>query len=397
MKVAVGPANQNWMRMRPVGDLDQSAGNRQVERDRAAWRPGRSSGTHVKADKGLMDTRRALRWESNRRLMAYSAAVMYGGATLIDAVEAAIPGGQTFSLVPGIGALVLVALLVAVGPRLPLPVMVALGPLGVAGIALALSTTSGTTDGAILYSWPVLWEAYFFGRRGTILIIVCVGIAHALALVAMADGAGNLDRWIDVMASVTVIGTVVEILASRNRMLVERISGEARVDELTGLLNRRGFDERARTELAWAQRERTSLAVVCFDLDFFKSVNDEFGHEMGDLVLARLAECFRREARQIDVVARMGGEEFVALLPGAGLDAARGFAERVRLALHGSAPAGAPRVTVSAGAASAVAPERVEQLLKAADMALYAAKAQGRDRTVLDRPATVADGGSPAG
>jgi diguanylate cyclase (GGDEF)-like protein len=335
-----------------------------------------------------MEIGRPLRWESNRRLMAYSAAVMYGGATLIDAVEAAIPGGQTFSLLPGIGALVLVALLIAVGPRLPLPVMVALGPLGVAGIAVALSTTSGTTDGAILYSWPVLWEAYFFGRRGTILIVVCVGIAHALALVAMPDGAGNLDRWIDVMASVVVIGTVVEILASRNRMLVERISGEARVDELTGLLNRRGFDERAGTELAHARRESTSLAVICFDLDFFKRVNDEFGHEVGDLVLTNVAECFRREARQIDVVARMGGEEFVALLPGAGLEEARSFAERVRVALQRSAPDGVPRVTASAGAAATVAPERLEDLMKAADMALYAAKAEGRNRTVLDAPAS---------
>jgi diguanylate cyclase (GGDEF)-like protein len=319
---------------------------------------------------------------------------MYGGATLIDAVESAIPGGQTFSLAPGVGALLLVILLIVLGPRLPMPAMVALGPLGVAGIALALGTTSGATDGAILYAWPVLWEAYFFGRRGTVLIIVCVGVAHALALMAMPNDAGNLDRWLDVMASVTVIGTVVEILASRNRMLVERISGEARVDELTGLLNRRGFDERARTELARARRERASLAAVCFDLDYFKGVNDEFGHEVGDLVLARLGACFRRESRQVDVVARMGGEEFVALLPDAGLNEARIFADRVRAALQESTPDGEPRVTASAGVATAVAPARLDQLTKAADMALYAAKGQGRNRTVLDRRGSV---GSSAG
>jgi diguanylate cyclase (GGDEF)-like protein len=324
--------------------------------------------------------------------MAYSAAVMYGGAMLIDAVESAVPGGQTFSLVPGIGALVLVVLLLAFGSRLPIAAMVALGPIGVAGIALALGTTSGTTDGAILYSWPVLWEAYFFGRRGTILIIASIGVAHGLALIAMPDDAGNLDRWIDVMASVTVIGTVVEILASRNRRLLARISDEARVDDLTDLLNRRGFEERARIELAWARREEISLAVVCFDLDSFKSVNDEFGHEIGDLVLVRFAECFRHESRRVDVAARMGGEEFVALLPGADLDEAHLFAERVRMAFERTAPEGAPRVTASAGAAAEVAPERLERLLKSADMALYAAKAQGRNRTVLGRPATVAAG-----
>jgi diguanylate cyclase (GGDEF)-like protein len=316
--------------------------------------------------------------------MAYSAAVMYGGATLIDAIESAIPGGQTFSLLPGFGALFFVSVLVVFGPRLPMPLMVALGPLGVAGIALALGTTSGATDGAILYAWPVLWEAYFFGRRGTILIIACVGVAHALALIALPDGSGNLDRWLDVMASVTVIGTVVEILASRNRALVGRIANEARVDELTGLLNRRGFEERARTELARARRERAALAVVSFDLDYFKRVNDEFGHEMGDIVLVRLAECFRSVAREIDVVARMGGEEFVVLLPGAGIDDARDFAERIRTEFVASAGDGAPRVTASAGAASAVGPESLEELLRAADMALYAAKAQGRNRTAIN-------------
>ena len=329
---------------------------------------------------------------SHRRLMAYSAAVMYGGATLIDAVEAAIPGGQTFSLLPGVLALVLVTLLVTVGPRLPTPVMVALGPLGVAGIAVAVGSTSGVTDGAILYAWPVLWEAYFFGRRGTILVIASVGVAHGLALMAVPDGSANLDRWLDVMATVIVIGTVVEILAARNRMLVERITNEARVDGLTGLLNRRGFEERARTELARSRREGTPLAVVSFDLDHFKHVNDEFGHETGDAVLVRLADCFGAEAREIDVVARMGGEEFVALLPGAGLGEGRGFADRVRARLVSSAGAAAPRVTASAGVASAVAPERLEGLLKAADMALYAAKAQGRNRTAASGSGVAAAG-----
>ena len=313
--------------------------------------------------------------------MAYSAAVMYGGAVLIDAVESAIPGGQTFSLLPGLLALVLVALLVAFGPRLPMPAMAALGPLGVAGIAVAVGTTSGVTDGAILYSWPVLWEAYFFGRRGTILIVASVGIAHGLALIALPADSANLDRWLDVMASVTVIGTVVEILGARNRRLVEQISDEARVDELTGLLNRRGFEERTAAELARARRDRAPLAVVSFDLDYFKRINDEFGHEAGDTVLVRLADCFRAEAREIDVVARMGGEEFVALLPGADPDDAHGFAERIRVRLAASAGDGSPRVTTSAGVASAIAPERLEELLKAADMALYAAKARGRDRT----------------
>jgi diguanylate cyclase (GGDEF)-like protein len=357
---------------------------------------GAVKGHNDEVDNHLVRSTDANSWQDSRHLMAYTAAGMFAGATVIDSAETAIPGGQTFSIAPGIGALVLVLALVAVGPRLPLPVMAALGPLGVAGIALALGTTSGPGDGAILYSWPVLWEAYFFGRRGTVAIIACVGVAHGIALAEMPDGAGNVDRWIDVMAPVTVIGTVVEILAARNRRLLARISDEARVDELTGLLNRRGFEERAGVEIARSRRERTPLAVACFDLDFFKRVNDEFGHDVGDRVLAHLAACFRREARGVDLVARMGGEEFVALLPDTDAEEAGRFADRVRDALQASSPDGAPRVTASAGVAAAVAPERIDQLTRAADMALYAAKAQGRNRTVLEGRCRT-DVASPAG
>jgi diguanylate cyclase (GGDEF)-like protein len=323
--------------------------------------------------------------EFDKRLMAYSAAVMYGGAVLIDFIETLVPGGQSFSLVPGVGALVLVGLLLLFGRRLPAAALAALGPLGVVGIAVAVGTTNVPGDGAILYTWPVLWEAYFFGRRGTVLIIACVAVGHGLALLSMPAGAGNLDRWIDVMASVTIIGTVVEILAARNRVLVRRISEEARIDELTGLLNRRGFDERATTELARARRAGTSIAVVTFDLDFFKRVNDEFGHDAGDRVLQRFADCLRAERRGTDVVARMGGEEFLALLPGSDLEEAHAFAERIRETLKSSPGPDSIRITVSAGLAAAVAPESIEPVLKAADMALYAAKSQGRDRAVAGR------------
>lgn len=326
--------------------------------------------------------------DQQKRLMARSAAVMFGTAVIIDLVESAIPGGESFSLAPGFGALVFAALLVLFGSRLPLGAMAALGPIGVALIAYALATTKGAGDGAVLYMWPVLWEAYFFGRRGAILIVLCVGVAHGLALLAMPHG-GNLDRWIDVMVSVTVVAAVVELLATRNRGLVWRISREARVDELTHLLNRRGFDERAEIELARARREDASLGVVAFDLDHFKRVNDEFGHEVGDRVLINLAECFRSEMRETDVAARMGGEEFVALLPGADLEESRDFAERVRRTLRSAEQPGVPMVTVSAGADAAIAPLGIEQLLKRADMALYAAKSRGRDRTVIDGSRTL--------
>jgi diguanylate cyclase (GGDEF)-like protein len=184
---------------------------------------------------------------------------------------------------------------------------------------------------------------------------------------------------------VTVVGVVVQLLSIRNRELLEKITAEARVDELTQLLNRRGFDEAVERELARASRQASSIGVALFDLDFFKRVNDEFGHETGDRVLQRFAECLRSSLRAGDLAARMGGEEFVALLPGANLEETREYSERVRraLALASDHP-GIPGITVSAGASAAVAPPSIEEPLRRADTALYAAKARGRDRTVLD-------------
>ncbi len=185
------------------------------------------------------------------------------------------------------------------------------------------------------------------------------------------------------IASIAVVATVVELLMIRNQRLLGRLAQEARADNLTGLLNRRGFGERAAIELARSKREHAPLGLVSFDLDNFKVVNDEWGHDVGDRVLIATARSFESELREIDVLARMGGEEFVALLPGAEIAEAESLAERIREALFVAHHPDLPRVTVSAGVASARAPEDIEHLLKAADRALYAAKGSGRNRTVV--------------
>jgi GGDEF domain-containing protein len=256
----------------------------------------------------------------SKRLMAYTAAAMYGGAAFVGLLEGAIPGGQRFSLLPALGALVVVIPLLFVGPRLPLPALAALGPIGAALIAASLATTEGHGDGAVLYMWPVLWTSYFFGRRGTILIVAWIGVVDALALASMSSGPAGIDRWLDVMVTVGIVAAVVDYLAEHNRKLVVGLSAEARVDKLTGVLNRRGFDERVEVELEHSRREGGSVAVVSFDLDHFKRVNDDWGHDAGDRVLARLGSVLQGQSRGTDVVARLGGEEFAALLPGSGLD-----------------------------------------------------------------------------
>jgi len=322
-----------------------------------------------------------------KRLMALSAAAMFAGATLVALVEATTPGGADFSIVPALGALVFVVILVSSGERLPLWALASLGPIGAALIGVAIATTDTAGDGAVLYVWPTLWMAYFFGRLGGVVIAGTVGVVHAIALLSLPAGMGYLDRWLDVMASVIVVVGVVCVLQERNERLLRRLGLEARLDRLTGLLNRRGFEERAGIELQRAHRDRASLAVASFDIDHFKHVNDEWGHEVGDRVLAQLGDVFRVVSRGTDVVSRVGGEEFVALLPDCTVEDARTYAERVRAGFAEIGGADLPHGTVSAGVTAAVAPAEIEPMLQVADTALYAAKAGGRDRTVVAPPA----------
>jgi diguanylate cyclase (GGDEF)-like protein len=322
---------------------------------------------------------------SRKSAMVLSAAAMYGGATAAGLIEAAIPGGTAFSLVPGLAALALLPFLVIYGPRLPEAVLAGLGPLGVAGIGLALATTEGTTDGAVLYVWPVLWGSVFFGRNAAIGIVGWVGVVQAVVLISLPAGAGNVDRWIDVMISMSVVALVAHVLAARNEELVRKLAAEARIDSLTGLLNRRGFDERAGVELRRAQREQTPIAVVSFDIDYFKRVNDEWGHETGDRMLAHLGDVFREQTRGTDLVARMGGEEFVALLSSANVAEGHAYSERVRAAFTDVDGLDLPRATISVGVTAGAAPGELDTLLQVADSALYEAKCSGRDRTIVHR------------
>ena len=179
------------------------------------------------------------------------------------------------------------------------------------------------------------------------------------------------------------------MLSLNNRQLLGRLAAEARVDQLTGVLNRRGFEEHAEVELERAGREGYYLGAATFDIDYFKRVNDEWGHETGDRVLECLGTVLSAETRAPDVVARLGGEEFVALLARADHRQTRAYAERVRRAFATAADLDLPPVTVSAGVTAALAPGSVEELVRAADSALYAAKRGGRNRTVVHETAAL--------
>lgn len=319
---------------------------------------------------------------SKTRLAARTAAGIYAGAAFIGLLESAIPGGEHVAALPSVVALGIALFIFVVGVHLPMRALFILGPLGTVLIAVAVGSTLGPGDGAILYVWPVLWTAYFFGTRGAIASVATTGVAHALAVWALgADG--SIDRWIDVTASVIVVAVVVRLLMHRNDTLVAQLEQQADTDKLTGLLNRRGFENHAAAELRRARRAGGWVAVVAFDIDHFKHVNDEWGHETGDRILEAAGRALSGQARESDVVGRFGGEEFVVLLPGTDSAGGMRFAERCREAIRLVDEGSLPEVRASAGVAAAVAPESIDRLLQDADAALYAAKWAGRDRTIV--------------
>lgn len=162
----------------------------------------------------------------------------------------------------------------------------------------------------------------------------------------------------------------------------------ASTDGLTGALARRAFREEAARALALAQRHRHEVSCIAFDLDHFKTINDTHGHAVGDAVLAGSAATCRDLLRQSDVFGRVGGEEFAVLLPHTGRQAALGVAEKLREGIAAQRFDGADgpfAVSASFGIAAAAPSGDIDALLRAADEALYAAKATGRNRCVVNQ------------
>ena len=126
---------------------------------------------------------------------------------------------------PGFVAVGLLVLLLAGGTRLPTVVLAAFGPIGTVLIGIALATSPGPGDGAVLYLWPVLWVAYFFGRTGTILIVATVAVVQAGVLIALPPESSYFDRWFDVVVSVGVVGAVVQMLSGRNAGAAQALCG----------------------------------------------------------------------------------------------------------------------------------------------------------------------------
>jgi diguanylate cyclase (GGDEF)-like protein len=219
----------------------------------------------------------------------------------------------------------------------------------------------------------------------TLAILVCL---CEVLLTYVSGSRYSLGWYGGRVLTVVAAGVVVFAMLSSVRRIATQAQHHADHDALTGLANRRRAFEELDRRVARAHLDRQPLSVVSLDLDHFKSINDRYGHETGDLVLQAVAGALTRTSRAADLVARMGGEEFLVLLPATGQDGALVAADHLRQAVSSLVlPQLDHGVTASLGTATLLGSDAdTFDLLRRADEALYAAKEAGRDRTVVAAP-----------
>jgi diguanylate cyclase (GGDEF)-like protein len=239
---------------------------------------------------------------------------------------------------------------------------------------------------AMVLIYPLLLYPVHGKKVGTILLVVY----SVLVLATMIFG---MERWgltemesaarlISVSVALVFGGSIIFYLEYTKEEALDKLHDESITDSLTGLWNRKMFDQVLSMELSKSQRHQFPLSMILLDLDHFKSINDTYGHQVGDTVLKEFSERLVSHKREGDTVARWGGEEFVMLLPNTTVDAA----EKVAFALVDlvrSAPfRDVESVTVSAGVGEMAADLGIEENFNRVDEALYEAKSTGRDRYV---------------
>ena len=231
----------------------------------------------------------------------------------------------------------------------------------------------------LLRRWPTIFVPMLHGA------IFLFPMALASLSLDIDGSRSPATRWAAVFAIevvLYVVGAAFIVLVLAKDRAVRAYKVAAATDTLTGLLNRRGFFESAADVVSASRASKRPVSVLAFDLDHFKSINDNFGHGMGDTMLQLFASVARKTMRSSDVIGRIGGEEFVAVLSGTPAEAGIA-AERVRAAFETATldPKNqGVRATVSIGVACGPADIAVDQLITRADAALYRAKANGRNR-----------------
>jgi len=254
------------------------------------------------------------------------------------------------------------------------------GLVAVAGLGYLDFATGPELTPLLFYLAPVVVVTWFAGRRPGLGVAGAATVAWLLtdALTHGDYAHGSIPYW-NGLLRLGALAIVAETVA-RLRAAVARERDQARADPRTGVANLRAFYQLADAEITRARRYPHAFSVAYIDLDEFKLVNFRLGHEAGDAVLRSVARALTGVLRASDVVARIGGDQFVVLLPEAGAAAARLTVEKLRQALSDVVPAHGWRITASIGVATfLVPPESVDALLAAADRLMYQAKQSGKN------------------
>jgi diguanylate cyclase (GGDEF)-like protein/putative nucleotidyltransferase with HDIG domain len=326
-------------------------------------------------------------------LMARILAGLFAAGATLALLTLALPHSRRASevglLTMVATAYLVVGLLLWRANRMPtrlLPFALALGSTLVT--AVAYFSAENPSPLVFFYLWVFLYSAYFLTTPEMVVQIVYVGIVYGALLVTRPPPGGIPAWWLVGMGTLAVAAVLIRVMRQQVALLIARLYDAARADPLTKLSNRHGFRELLDLELARARRAQANVTVVAGNLDHFKEVNDRSGHHVGDTALQRVARLLDAGKRDIDGVARVGGEEFALVLPDTDDHGAFAIAERLRCELREEFARDAVPLTISFGVATYPQNgETAASLLRAADVALYAAKRSGRNRTVLHSPA----------
>jgi len=227
--------------------------------------------------------------------------------------------------------------------------------------------------------YPAVGCLLALGAPAGLLVLRCVLAGQLSVRQVASELTRDGTTYAYVTTSTLIVFVLVGLILGRS---ADRLRASARTDPLTGLANRRYFDERVRVELERERRYGSELSLLLIDVDHLKEINDAQGHEAGDGALRRVSNALTASCRMTDLPARWGGDEFTVLAPGIGADEAQALARRIRETLRRIATPGSEPTTISIGIADAsrLSGHEPEDLYAAADSALYEAKSAGRDR-----------------
>jgi len=263
------------------------------------------------------------------------------------------------------------------------------GKTGAVGIILSIFALTGVAiiayvkgPSVIYWAYPTMVGVYFIVRPRLAIALTFIG---ALVIVPALLNKMEFISLIVVIMTLSVNNLFAYIFSTRMQAQQDQLSMLIRRDPLTGAGNRRALNEKMDELIAVKKRTNQKSSLIVLDIDHFKSINDNYGHSVGDQVLIKLTESINARIRETDCLYRFGGEEFVVVLTGAGIEAASQISEELRLIIESKNLLDGKVVTASFGVAEYIDDESAGDWLSRGDKAMYNAKESGRNRTCISK------------